>query len=102
MSILRTIPSKLLGFLLTTIFRTYGIFNNGVGGRTSKDELLHGEERPLGMATSSSLFFVSHSVEDAPSVGGVLIAVTSWGQFVGVGLFLIYLTWVTTVGYLIG
>ena len=26
--------------------------------------------------------------------GGVLIAVADWGQFVGVGVFLIYLTWV--------
>ena len=89
---MRTIPSKLLGFLLTTIFRTYGIFNNGVGGRTSKDELLHGEERLLGIAMRHRHFFVSRSVEDGTySVGGVLIAVTR-GQFVGVGVFLIYLT----------
>ena len=69
--VLRIIPSKLLGFLLATIFRIYGIFNSGVDGGTSKDELLHGEERPLGMAmSSSSLFFVSRSVE-----GGTL----GWG-----------------------
>ena len=35
-------------------------------------------------------------------LGGVLIAVADWGQFVGVGVFLIYLTWVAAAGYFVG
>ena len=34
--------------------------------------------------------------------GGVLIAVADWGQFVGVGVFLIYLTWVAAAGNFVG
>ena len=98
---LRISPSKQLGFLLATIFRT---FNSGVDGKTSKDELLHGKERPLGMATlSSSLFFVPRSVEDGTLCwGGDLIAVSGWGQQVGVGIFLVYLTRVTASGNFVG
>ena len=47
-------------------------------------------ERPIGIATSSSsVFFVSRSVEDGTWCWGVvLIAVTGRGQLVGIGYFL--------------
>ena len=38
----------------------------------------------------------------APGVGGVLITVTSWGQFVGVGVFLVYLTFFKTASWVGG
>ena len=38
----------------------------------------------------------------APRVGGVLITVTSWGQFVGVGVFLVYLTFFKTASWVGG
>ena len=38
----------------------------------------------------------------APRVGGVLITVTSWGQFVGVGVFIVYLTFFKTASWVGG
>ena len=58
-------------------------------------------ERPIGIATSSSsLFFVSCSVEDGTWCWGVFLkTVTGQGQFLG---FIVCLTYVTTESYLIG
>ena len=52
-------------------------------------------ERPIGRAiVIVCVLRVAFSRRRHLVLGGVLITVADWGQFVDVGVFLIYLTWV--------
>ena len=69
----------------------------------SKDELLHGRETfRHGHVVIIFVLSVAFRRRRHLVLGGVLIAVADWGQFVDVGVFLIYLTWVAATGYFVG
>ena len=65
----------------------------------SKDELLHVRETfRHGHVVIVFVLSVAFRRRRHLVLGGVLIAVADWGQFVDVGVFLIYLTWVAATG----
>ena len=69
----------------------------------SKDELLHGRETfRHGHVVIVFVLSVAFRRRRHLVLGGVLIAVADWGQFVDVGVFLIYLTWVAATGRVLG
>ena len=60
-------------------------------------------ERPIGRAiVIVCVLRVAFSRRRHLVLGGVLITVADWGQFVDVGVFLIYLTWVAATGRVLG